>query len=163
MAGGRGRIRPSKRGRPPRRRRVAGADGASQGGPILLYDGDCAFCTACARFVERNIAVRARLRPFQSADLDVLGVTAERASREVVWVRPDGRAYGGAHAVALLLISAGGVWWPVGALLRVPPVSWLAGGAYRLIARNRHRLPGATAACEVPRGGPARGDAARRP
>jgi hypothetical protein len=41
-------------------------------------------------------------------------------------------------------------WRPFGALLLVPPFSWIGAGLYRLIAANRHRLPGGTPACAVP-------------
>jgi predicted DCC family thiol-disulfide oxidoreductase YuxK len=35
-------------------------------------------------------------------------------------------------------------------VLRTPPVRWLAAGVYRLIANNRQRMPGGTAACALP-------------
>ena len=35
-------------------------------------------------------------------------------------------------------------------LCLVPPASWVAAGVYRLIAINRSRLPGGTAACSMP-------------
>ncbi|HEX2312229.1 MAG TPA: DUF393 domain-containing protein [Thermomonospora sp.] len=117
---------------------------------VLLFDGDCGFCSATVRLIERRIPTTARLTPFQHADLDALGVTADRASREVVWVGPDGRQYGGAQAAAQLLMDAGGPWLPLGALLRVPPFRWAAHGVYRLIANNRYRLPGGTPACALP-------------
>jgi predicted DCC family thiol-disulfide oxidoreductase YuxK len=114
--------------------------------PVLLYDGDCGFCTSSARFIERRIPADAGIVPYQRADLDGLGVTAERARREVLWAA-GGRVYGGAHAVARLLTAAGGRWRPLGLLLRVPPVSWIAQGVYRLVSANRYRLPGGTPAC----------------
>ncbi|SEG89199.1 Predicted thiol-disulfide oxidoreductase YuxK, DCC family [Thermomonospora echinospora] len=120
------------------------------GRPVLVYDGDCAFCTGCVRFVERRVPTGARLVPFQFTDLDALGIAPERAAREIVWVDCDGRRYGGAQAVARLLMDAGGPWWPLGALIRIPPLRWAAHGVYRLVAANRHRLPGGTAACALP-------------
>ena len=68
----------------------------------------------------------------------------------MLWVTPAGAVHGGAQAVAKLLLSAPGGWPLVGALLTLPPVRWMAHGLYRLIARNRHRLPGGTAACALP-------------
>ncbi len=118
--------------------------------PVLLYDGDCGFCTASARFIERRIPTGATLAAYQFADLDALGTTAERAARELLWVH-DGRISGGAQAVARLLADAGGRWRPLGLVMRVPPVRWLAAVVYRLIAANRHRLPGGTPACALPR------------
>lgn len=119
------------------------------GQPVLVFDGDCGFCTTSVRFAERRVGVRARVVPWQFADLRALGVTRERAEREVLWVE-DGRVYGGAQAVARLLIAAGLPWSPLGFVLRVPPFRWVAGWVYRLVAANRHRLPGGTPACALP-------------
>ncbi|GLW67029.1 hypothetical protein Arub01_52720 [Actinomadura rubrobrunea] len=128
--------------------------------PVLVYDGDCGFCTASVRFVERHVPTSAQIVAFQFADLDALGTTAERAEYEVLWVDRSGRVSGGAQAIARLLMDAGGAWWPLGALLRVPPVRWIAHGVYRLVAANRHRMPGGTAACALPA---AQRPGARRP
>ena len=40
-------------------------------------------------------------------------------------------------------------WWVLGALLRAPGLHALAGLAYRWVARNRHRLPGASDLCSL--------------
>ncbi|MEV5709584.1 DUF393 domain-containing protein [Actinoallomurus sp. NPDC052274] len=126
--------------------------------PILVYDGDCGICTKAVRLVgDTAKADGRRLRvpadpevvAFQDADLAALGTTAERAAYEVLWIE-DGRVHGGAQAVARLLIEAGGCWRPLGLLGRVPPFRWAAHGLYRLIANNRHRLPGGTPACALP-------------
>jgi predicted DCC family thiol-disulfide oxidoreductase YuxK len=118
---------------------------------ILLFDGDCAFCTTCVRFIERRMRTSARIVPWQSADLAELGTTRERAEYELLWVETGDsghlRVYGGAPAVARLLIDAGLPWSPLGWIARIPPFRWLAHGLYRLIADNRHRLPGGTPAC----------------
>jgi predicted DCC family thiol-disulfide oxidoreductase YuxK len=119
------------------------------GRPVLLYDGDCGFCTTSAGFIERRIPTTAEVMPYQFADLTALGTTAARADREVLWVEPD-RIFGGAQAIARLLIDAGGPWRPLGLLIRVPPIRWLAAGVYHLVTVNRHRLPGGTPACALP-------------
>jgi predicted DCC family thiol-disulfide oxidoreductase YuxK len=125
--------------------------------PTLVYDGDCGICTKAARLIAprtepgRRLRVRtdAEVVAFQFADLEALGTTAERAEHELLWVA-DGRVYGGAQAVAKLLIDAGRGWAVPGLLLRLPPFRWIAHGVYRLIADNRHRLPGGTPACALP-------------
>ncbi|MFI9045924.1 thiol-disulfide oxidoreductase DCC family protein [Streptomyces sp. NPDC053427] len=118
--------------------------------PVLVYDGDCAFCTSAVRFAERRLRPRCTATPWQFADLTELGVSQRRAEHEVLWVTPTGSVYGGAQAVAKLLLSARGGWPLVGALLTLPPVRWVAHGVYRLVAVNRHRMPGGTAACALP-------------
>jgi predicted DCC family thiol-disulfide oxidoreductase YuxK len=118
--------------------------------PVLLYDGDCGFCTQSVRFIERRVPTSAEIVAYQFADLPALGVSEERASHEVVWVTQDGRAYGGAQAVAKLLMDAGKAWRVLGLIGRVPPFRWVAHGLYRLVANNRDRLPGGTPACALP-------------
>ncbi|OKI03479.1 thiol-disulfide oxidoreductase [Streptomyces sp. CB02923] len=118
--------------------------------PVLVYDGDCGFCTTCVRFAERRIRPRCTITAWQFADLAALGVTEERAGHEVLWITPAGTVYGGAQAVAKLLMSARGGWAVPGALLTLPLVRQAARAVYRLIADNRHRMPGGTAACSMP-------------
>jgi predicted DCC family thiol-disulfide oxidoreductase YuxK len=121
--------------------------------PVFLYDGDCAFCTSCARFIERHIPTTAAVTPWQFADLDTLGVSPDDAEAAVQWIDPrldrPVRAVGPA-AIARLLVDAGSHWRTLGRLLDRRPVRWIAGPTYRFIARNRHRLPGSTAACRLP-------------
>ncbi|GAA3104727.1 thiol-disulfide oxidoreductase DCC family protein [Streptosporangium carneum] len=117
--------------------------------PVLLYDGDCGFCATSVRFAERRIGLRARPVPWQFADLEALGTTRERADHEVLWIE-RGRVHGGAQAVAKLLIAAGAPWSLAGFPLRVPPLRWVAHWVYRLVAANRHRLPGGTPTCSLP-------------
>ncbi|WP_306945178.1 thiol-disulfide oxidoreductase DCC family protein [Streptomyces sp. B4I13] len=118
--------------------------------PVLVFDGDCSFCSTSVKFAERRLQPRCETIPWQFADLEALGVTSTRAEHEVLWVTPRGVVYGGAQAVAKALLSAGGGWALAGALLMVSPIRWVAHGGYRLVANNRHRMPGGTAACALP-------------
>lgn len=117
----------------------------------FLYDGDCAFCSSCVRFIERWIPTSAALTPWQFADLNALGITRAAAVDAVQWVEPGRSVLTGPVAFAeLLRTSPARAWRPVGVVLRLRPVTALAWPVYRLIARNRHRMPGGTAACAVP-------------
>ncbi|MGW5118786.1 thiol-disulfide oxidoreductase DCC family protein [Streptomyces noursei] len=118
--------------------------------PVLVYDGDCGFCTTSVNFAERYLRPGCRITAWQFADLAELGVTQQRAEHEVLWITPAGAVHGGAQAVAKLLLSAGGLWAAAGAVLTLPPVRWLAHAVYRVIADNRHRMPGGTPACALP-------------
>jgi predicted DCC family thiol-disulfide oxidoreductase YuxK len=117
--------------------------------PVLVYDGDCGFCTQCVRWVER-MPTDAKMVPWQFADLDNLGTSAARAEYEVLWVHRDGRIEGGADAVAALLEDCGGWRRIAGRLIRLRGINWLAHRIYRWVADNRHRLPGGTPACSLP-------------
>ncbi|MCI0686056.1 MAG: DUF393 domain-containing protein [Sporichthyaceae bacterium] len=117
--------------------------------PVLVYDGDCGFCTRSVRLVER-MPTRCEIVAWQFADLDALGATRERAEYEVLWVATDGRVYGGADAVAMLLRDCGGPYVLLGVLIRLPLLRSVARWLYRLVADNRYRLPGGTPACALP-------------
>ncbi len=117
--------------------------------PILIFDGDCGFCTRSVN-VLKHLPVDAEVTAYQFADLEMYGTTEERATHEVLWVDPKGRIYGGAQAIARLLVSAGGFYAAAGWALRTPPIRWIAAGVYRLIANNRQRMPGGTTACALP-------------
>ncbi|MDX6740320.1 DUF393 domain-containing protein [Actinocorallia sp. A-T 12471] len=111
---------------------------------VLLYDGDCGFCTMCVGFLRRRVRPAAELLPYQQQDLAAYGVTAARASHEVLWITPANTAHGGSRAIAALLRTSPRPWPLLGRLLSLPPLTWAAHATYRLIANNRHRLPSST-------------------
>lgn len=116
--------------------------------PVLVYDGDCAFCTSSVRVLEK-IGPGAEMVAWQQTDLDALGLTEESAAAAVQWVEGDGTIRSGHEAIAAALRSAGGIWALAGRAILLPEISPIAAGAYQLIAENRHRLPGGTPACAV--------------
>jgi predicted DCC family thiol-disulfide oxidoreductase YuxK len=118
--------------------------------PVLVYDGDCAFCTSCARILER-IGPDAEVVAWQLTDLSALAISAAQAADAVQWVGVDGTIRSGHEAIAATLNSAGLPWRIIGRALLLPGFSWAAAKAYRLIADNRYRLPGGTPACDVRR------------
>ena len=122
--------------------------------PTLVFDGDCAFCSSSVRWAKRWCRPAVRFVPWQSLDLAAHGLTEEAVTSSVQWLRPRTSAKpipSGAAAVARTLLRSRWPFRPLGALLLVPPFSWLGAGVYRLIANNRYRLPGGTPACAVPK------------
>lgn len=122
-------------------------------GPLLVYDGDCGFCTRSARWVARRLPAGspATVAPWQSLDLRSLGLTPVDVASAAWWIDADGGKRRGHLAMAAALGRIGGRWAVVGRLLATPPVSWLARPVYALVARYRHRMPGSTDACRLPR------------
>lgn len=116
----------------------------------LVYDGDCGFCTTCVATLPRLRLSAWSTVAWQHADLESLGLTQEQCEQAVQWVAADGRISSGHAAAARLLLSSALPWRPVGALMLLPPFSWLAALVYRLVADNRMRLPGGTPACALP-------------
>jgi predicted DCC family thiol-disulfide oxidoreductase YuxK len=109
----------------------------------IVYDADCGFCTRSARWVDdRPVA-------WQSLDLDAVGATREQADNFAGWLE-DGRIRAlGAPAIAAALRARGGWTRLLGSLIDLPGVRRLAAVVYRLVAANRHRLPGGTEACRI--------------
>lgn len=118
--------------------------------PLLIFDGDCAFCTRSVRFVERRIRRHPRIVAWQSLDLDEWGLTRTECERAVQWIGVDGTRASAHLAVARTLVFGGKGWALLGRLLSLPGVRNLAGHVYRWVARNRHRMPGGTAQCNLP-------------
>ena len=120
--------------------------------PLLVYDGDCSFCSSSARWITARWQGPQQAVAWQhlSADqLERLGLTLDDVRRAAWWVDPAGRHSRGHVAIARALRAAHG--WPsvVGHILLIPPFRWLAAGAYPLIAHWRHRLPGGAPACRM--------------
>lgn len=119
-------------------------------GPLLVYDGDCAFCSSSVRFIERRIRRHPRLEPWQRLDLASLGLTREQCEEAVQWIGADGRTASGHEAIGRLLVQAGGAWGWGGRFILAPGVRSVARVVYSWVARNRHRLPGGTPECGLP-------------
>jgi predicted DCC family thiol-disulfide oxidoreductase YuxK len=121
--------------------------------PWLVFDGDCGFCTSSADWLgtrlNRPRGPNAGLIPWQFTDLAALGTRAERAQREVLWVSTDGTIRGGAAAFAAWLTFRGGPYAVAGYAMDLPIVRKLAAAVYRVIAQNRHRMPGGSPACAL--------------
>ena len=117
--------------------------------PILVFDGDCGFCTTSARFLARAV-VRGgtvSIAPWQQLDLAGLGLTEELCRSAVQWVGDDGQVAGGHAAIAAVLRAGHPVWRPVGLLFMAPGFSRLARLLYSWTADHRYALPGGTPAC----------------
>jgi predicted DCC family thiol-disulfide oxidoreductase YuxK len=121
--------------------------------PIVLYDGTCGWCTGWAAWLCR----RDRAGVFRLAPLD--GATARRVldgpppADTMVLVLPAAqgppRRLTESDAVLGVLRRLGWPWRALGALAVVPRP--LRDPCYRWIARRRHALPGAAAACDSAR------------
>lgn len=116
---------------------------------MLIYDGDCGFCTVAARWVEERLDSAIPVRSWQSLDLEEYDLSEAEVSTAAYWIDPDGSPRRGHLAVGRALETVGGLYRGIGWLLLHPPVSWLARPGYGLVARYRYRLPGSTDACRI--------------
>jgi predicted DCC family thiol-disulfide oxidoreductase YuxK len=119
--------------------------------PVLVFDGDCAFCTTWVRRLEAWLPRPPATIPWQWADLGALGLTAQDV-HDFAWYLTPKRSYAGAMAFAALLRAQprAGLRF-AGHLLAFGPVAVVAALGYNAIARYRHILPGGTPACALPR------------
>lgn len=117
--------------------------------PALVFDGDCGFCTTTARWAERRVGKSVTVVAWQFLDLEAHGLTIEDVTTAAYWIDPDGVVHRGHRAVAETMTAMGGLWTIPGRAIPHRPVSWIADGLYRLVARYRYRLPGGTRACRV--------------
>jgi predicted DCC family thiol-disulfide oxidoreductase YuxK len=131
---------------------VAPAWTAAHGGTrwIALYDGRCRFCTRQAKQLEKLVGAR-RVELVSFQDEGVLGrfpgVSHEACMKRLQVVRPDGRVYAGAEAVARSIMLIPVVGW-LALLYYVPGVRQLAEIGYRVVAKNRYGIAGRTEECD---------------
>lgn len=120
---------------------------------VLFYDGDCAFCAKSVNRVfdlDRNGVVD--FSPLQGELARTHGLTDYADPREgtmVVMREADGAVFLRSEALIELARALGG--WSRGLALfgrLVPRV--IRDGAYKWIARNRHRFGGGKDACRLP-------------
>jgi predicted DCC family thiol-disulfide oxidoreductase YuxK len=120
-------------------------------GPVLLYDGDCAFCRGWVARLSRWDHTRA-IRCLPAAERrQVEGlppISDEELNRAMHLVTPEGTTYVGAGAVARLMDYLPRLRW-LGPVLRLPGIRWLSDKVYCAIARRRHRFGCGSERCRI--------------
>lgn len=129
--------------------------------PLVVFDGDCAFCTTGITWFTRTFPGAFDTVPYQRTELAALGLTEAQCHDRLQWltnrhqVGALGNRRSGARAVTAMLSAGGrargGIFGAAARLLGAagsyPPGSWVAAGVYAGVAANRMRLPGGTPAC----------------
>lgn len=103
--------------------------------PLLIYDGDCRFCSWWVRYWQRLTGDRVRYAPYQEVGGDYPSLS-EEDFRASIWLDEGGELSSGAEAGFRVLALAGrpAGWW---CYRRVPGFAPVAEWTYRLIARHR--------------------------
>lgn len=124
--------------------------------PLLVYDGDCGFCTRSVQFVLARDSRRGTLRFAARAGEAGRAVRRRHPQLETVesllWVETvDGREVVSIYSDAVLATATylGGVYAVLGGLGRLVP-RFLRDPVYRLVARVRKRLTRGAATCHLP-------------
>ena len=135
---------------------MSAAMSAAAEGPILVYDGDCGFCTRSVQFVLAHDR-RHRTMRFAARDGDAGRAVRERHPQlrdveSLLYVdRRDGRERVLTHSDAVLETARylGGGYAALAALGRIVP-RLLRDPVYVLVAKLRRRIMGGAAACHLP-------------
>lgn len=125
-------------------------------GPILFYDGVCAFCNEAVRFVLRHdrpgaIRFAALQSPFAEQVLARHGRDARQLDTMCLLLDPGGvdeRLLCKSDGILALLDELGGPWRLLG-LARIVPRAW-RDRAYAVFVRNRYRWFGRYDSCPLP-------------
>jgi predicted DCC family thiol-disulfide oxidoreductase YuxK len=124
----------------------------SESSGVLIYDGDCGFCTTCAHWIEGHWPTDGPTAvPWQrlGAQLSELGLNEHQVAEAAWWVDDFGTASGEIAIAKALAATRTPLWRSVGRTLERPAISQAAAPIYRLVVRHRHRLPGASETCRV--------------
>jgi len=115
---------------------------------VLIYDGDCAFCTLWVNRFRQWLPVFPTAQTSQSINPDVYGLSDDDVANYAWYITPTRQFAGHLATSALLRAQPRFGLRLLGWILATPPVSWVAALSYFFIARFRHRLPGGTPACD---------------
>jgi predicted DCC family thiol-disulfide oxidoreductase YuxK len=116
---------------------------------LLIYDGDCGFCSRTAAWLRRRLPHGYEVQASQRIDLGSFKLSRREVHEAAYWIDPDGRQYRAHLAIVRALESSGGILGFVATLGRIWPFEPIAERLYFLIARNRHRFPGASDHCRI--------------
>lgn len=115
---------------------------------MLIFDGDCKFCSSSARAFIRMTKNRIATAPYQRSDLAALGLKLTDCEQAVQYVSARG-IQSGHLAIAQGFIDSKTIWSMAGYVLKWPVVTSVAFVVYHWVAKNRHRLPGGTPECAI--------------
>lgn len=117
---------------------------------LLIYDGDCGFCTRTASWLRRRLPQRYRIEASQKLpNLEELGLDRKKVHEAAYWIDPDGTTHRGHRAILRAVTKSRGALGSMAGIMKVWPFDPIAAGVYSLVARHRHLLPGGTDACEI--------------
>jgi predicted DCC family thiol-disulfide oxidoreductase YuxK len=117
---------------------------------MLIFDGDCGFCTSSAEWIPRGWGPGFEAVAWQHLGTDrlkSLGLTIRDTQEAAWWVDDTGGLFRGHRAIAKGLHTCRGWKATLGAALDLPPLSWFSAAIYPVVVR--YRLPGGKSACSV--------------
>jgi predicted DCC family thiol-disulfide oxidoreductase YuxK len=105
--------------------------------PVLVYDGDCAFCLYWARYWEKLTGESVAYRPYQEVESQYPAISRAQFQRAVQYIAPDAGIASAAEASFLTLSHARGKGFWLALYRRVPAFAALSERVYAFIAVHR--------------------------
>ncbi|MFD4291593.1 thiol-disulfide oxidoreductase DCC family protein [Rhodococcus sp. NPDC058505] len=116
----------------------------------LLFDKDCGFCVWSVGWLHRlDRRGRVTATPLHAPGaVERFGVSVDQALEQAWAVDWRGDRHHGAGAINAALSGVLGTRIPL-RVYRIPGIRQVQDRLYRLVARNRHRLPGSGGSCAI--------------
>jgi len=111
--------------------------------PLLIYDGDCAFCAYWARYWQKLTAELVEYRPFQEVAERYPAIPRTEFQRAVQYIAPEGGRASAAEASFLTLSHARGKAFWLALYRHLPGFAAVSERVYTFIAAHRsasHRV-----------------------
>ena len=105
--------------------------------PLLVYDGDCGFCTYWARYWQKLTSDRVEYRPYQEVAVRYPAISQADFQRAVQFIAPDGHVASAAEASFLTLNHARGKGFWLALYRNLPGFATISELAYAFIAAHR--------------------------
>jgi lipase maturation factor 1 len=105
--------------------------------PLLVFDGDCAFCKAWIAYWKNLTGERVLYAPSQEVGSRFPEISPKQFASAVQLFLPGGEVRSSAHAVFSALESVPGKGWMLWAYDNLPGVEGMTEAGYRMVAHNR--------------------------
>jgi predicted DCC family thiol-disulfide oxidoreductase YuxK len=125
--------------------------------PLLIFDGDCGFCTSAVNGLQKRMKRSFDVIPYQFANLEKYQLTTEECEKRIYLITVDKKSvsdkqFSGHKAISKIWrMQTNPLWKFLGWVIIFPGINLISYLAYWLMARYRHKLPGGTPACQLPR------------
>ena len=104
--------------------------------PVLIYDGDCAYCAYQVRYWQRLTGDAVDYQRYQDVSGRYPDITPGEFAGAIQLLTPQGQRYSGAEA-AFRVLAAGGRTASLACYRYLPGCSWLSEAVYRFVSRHR--------------------------
>jgi predicted DCC family thiol-disulfide oxidoreductase YuxK len=107
--------------------------------PLVVYDGDCAFCKAWVGYSRHRTKSKVNYEPFQKLSKDYSHIPLSDFKKSVQLIDRDEKIYSGAEAIYRILRYGSGWMWKVAVwkYKKVPGFAGFSEWMYRVVVNHR--------------------------